>query len=163
MTVEKIIHYLAVWSGIGAAAFSIYVAAVFRSGLVYTARNQDGTLKDRIPLRGIVNMLILISIIVGFQVLANYVGLSRSGVDIRFTALFLLNFGHYLLLFLFDTLVIDGLVIGVWRPGFLKLPDEMGAESIKKHILISLPVGVVAGVVLTAISTAISNFRLFAS
>lgn len=162
MTVEKTIQYLTVWSFIGFVAFSIYVIVVFRSGLVYTSRKQDGTLKDRIPLSGIVNMLLLLLIIVGFQILANYAGLARGGVDIRFMPLFSLNFGHYFILFLFDTLVIDGLVLGVWRPGFLRLSDDIGGESMKKHILISIPVGMAAGIGLTAISSAISYFTMFA-
>ncbi len=162
MTLERTIQYLVVWSLIGFIAFSLYVFVVFRSGLVYTSRKQDGTLKDRIPLSGIVNLLLFLLIIVGFQVLANYLGLARSGVDIRHMSLFVLNFGHYFILFLFDTIVIDGLVLGVWRPGFLRLSDDIGGESMKKHILISIPVGMAAGIVLTAISSAISYFVLFA-
>jgi hypothetical protein len=134
MTIEKTIQYLVVWSGIGAAAFCIYVFVVFRSGLVYTSRKADGTLKDRIPLSGILNMIILLLIIVGFQVLANYFGLARSEIDIRFMALFLLNFGLYFILFLFDTIVIDGLVLGVWRPGFLRLSDDIGHEETYSHL-----------------------------
>jgi hypothetical protein len=162
MTVEMTIQYLVVWSLIGFVAFSLYVFVVFRSGMVYTSRKQDGTLKNRIPLSGIINMLLLLSLIVGYQVLANYIGLARNGVDIYFMALFVLNFGHYFILFLFDTIVIDGLVLGIWRPGFLRLSDEIGGESMKKHILISIPVGMAAGIVLTAISSAISYFMLFA-
>jgi hypothetical protein len=163
MTLQIVVRYLLVWSTIGAIAFSIYVFAVFRSGLVYAARKQDGTLKERIPLSGLLNMLVFLLMLVGFQVLANYIGLAHDGIDIRFVALYLLNLGHYFILFLFDTLVIDGLVIGVWQPGFLRLPDEMGAESMKKHISKSIPVGIIAGAVLTAISTAISYFALFVS
>ena len=43
----------------------------------------------------------------------------------------------------------------------VKLPDATGAESMKKHILVSIPVGTVAGVGLAAISTVISYFTLF--
>ena len=72
-----------------------------------------------------------------------------------------MNFGHYLLLFLFDTLVIDGLVLAVWRPAFLRLPDAMGGESMKRHMLLSIPVGTVAGIGLSAVSTVISYLALF--
>jgi hypothetical protein len=106
-------------------------------------------------------MLSLLLGIVGLQVVANYLGLAREAIEISFFPLFLLNFGHYLILFVFDTAVIDGLVLSVWRPGFLQLPDAIGAESMKKHILLSIPVGVVAGIGLTAVSTAVSYFTLF--
>ena len=161
MTWENVLGYLALWSGVGCALFCVYVVLVFRTGVVYTARREDGTLKERIPLSGLLNMLVLLLCIVGFQVGANYLGLARRPVEMSFLQLFLLNFGHYLILFLFDTAVIDGLVLGVWRPGFLKVPDAMGGESMKKHMLISIPVGAIAGLGLAAVSTAVSYFTLF--
>jgi hypothetical protein len=161
MTVANGWAYLLIWSAIGCAAFCVYVVVAFRAGLVYTARNADGTLKERIPLSGILNMLALLFIIIGFQCVANYLGLARRGFSPGLLGLYALNFGHYLLLFLFDSLVIDGLVLSVWRPGFLGLPDALGRESMKKHLLISLPVGTLAGLVLAAASTLISHFVFF--
>ena len=134
---------------------------VFRTKLVYTARNQDGTLKERIPLSGYLNMLILLISIVGFQCLANYIGLARENIVLTFFSLFLLNFGHYLILFVFDSLVIDGLVLSVWRPKFLGIPDTMGRESMKTHVLASIPIGTIAGIVLTGMSTVFSFFAFF--
>ena len=134
---------------------------VFRTKLVYTARNQDGTLKERIPLSGYLNMLILLISIVGFQCLANYIGLARENIVLTFFPLFLLNFGHYLILFVFDSLVIDGLVLSVWRPKFLGIPDTMGHESMKTHVLASIPIGTIAGIVLTGVSTVFYFFAFF--
>ena len=50
MPASKIFSFLIVWGGIGIFAFSIFVVVAFRTGLVYTARKSDGTLKDRIPI-----------------------------------------------------------------------------------------------------------------
>ena len=161
MTLERMLCYLGVWSAIGCAVFSAYVVVVFRTGIVYTSRKEDGTLKKQIPLSGYLNMLLFLLGIVGFQVVANYFGLVRKALEISFFSLFLLNFGHYLILFVFDTVVIDGLVLSVWRPGFLQLSDAIGGESMKKHMLLSIPVGTVAGVGLTAVSTVISSSTLF--
>jgi hypothetical protein len=161
MTLEMVFYYLILWSVIGFIAFCAYVFAVFRTGLVYTARKQDGTLKEHIPLSGYLNMLILLISIVGFQCLANYFGLVRENIVLSFFSLFLLNFGHYIILFVFDSVIIDGLVLSVWRPQFLNLPDAIGRESMKKHILVSIPIGTMAGIGLTAMSTVISYFVLF--
>ena len=158
MSSGQVLRYLVIWSTIGFVAFSVYVVVVFRTGIVYTNRKTDGTLKERIPLIGYFNMIAFLVAIVGLQVLANYFGVARVGYRMGFLSLFLLNFGHYSILFIFDTVVIDGLVLAVWRPGFLRLPDDMGRESMKKHILISLPVGLVAGLGLAALSTAVSCF-----
>ena len=161
MTLEKVLYYLGVWSAIGCAIFSAYVVVVFRTGIVYTSRKGDGTLKKRIPLSGYLNMLIFLLGIVGLQVVSNYFGLVRKALEVSFFSLFLLNFGHYLILFIFDTVVIDGLVLSVWPPGFLQLSDAIGGASMKKHMLLSIPVGTLAGVGLTAASTVISYFTLF--
>lgn len=93
-----------------------------------------------------------------FQVFSNYSGLFRRGFTLDFWNLFLLNYGIYLILFIFDTFFIDGFVLAVWRPAFLQLPDEMGKDSMKKHILISIPIGLLIGVILTLISTSTSYF-----
>ena len=156
MTVQQIFSYLALWSAIGWALFSVYVVVMFRTGLVYTARNDDGALKEQMPPSGQLNMLALLVAIVGFQVLANYLGIAREGHEIGFLSLLLLNFVHYLVLFLYDTLVIDGFVLAVWRPAFLQIPEAMGGESMIRHMLRSIPVGLVAGIALSAFSTAIS-------
>ncbi len=75
---QEILSYLALWSAIGWALFSAYVVVVFRTGLVYTARKDEGTLKDEVPASGQLNMLALLVAIVGFQVLANYLGIARG-------------------------------------------------------------------------------------
>jgi hypothetical protein len=161
MTLRDVLDYLALWSAIGFALFSAYVVVVFRTGLVYTARKDDGTLKDQMPYSGQLNMMAFLLAIVGFQVLANYLGIVREGYQISFLSLLLLNLAHYLVLFLFDTLVIDGFVLAVWRPSFLQIPEAMGGESMMRHIVQSLPIGLVAGIALSAFSTAISSSLWF--
>jgi hypothetical protein len=156
VTSSQTIAYLAVWGIVGCLIFSLFVVVAFRSGLVWTARDRDGTLKRRIPLRGCLAMSIIPAGLLGLQLAANDWGLRREGLELDFWSLWLLNFGHYLVLFVYDTAVIDGLVLGVWRPGFLQLTDEIGQESMRQHILVSIPVGLVAGTGMTAISTGLS-------
>jgi hypothetical protein len=45
-------------------------------------------------------------------VAANYFGPYHAGYQISFWGMYALNLDLYLILFLFDTLIIDGLVIG---------------------------------------------------
>ena len=160
MTPEEVLRYLGLWSAIGCALFSVFVVVACRTGIVFTARKEDGTLKKRIPLAGSLTMLIIPLGIVGLQVVANYFGIVRQAYEVSFPSLFLLNLGHYLILFLFDSVVIDGLVLSVWRPGFLRLPDAMGSESMKRHILLSIPIGTVIGIGLAVVSTVISYLTL---
>jgi hypothetical protein len=161
MTLEEVLGYLGLWSAIGCALFSAYVVVVFRAGMVFTARKEDGTLKEQIPLIGYLNMLFLLFGIVGFQVVANYFGVASKGYGVSFFSLILLNFGHYVILFLFDTIVVDGLVLSVWRPGFLRLPEAMSGESMMRHMLLSIPVGIMAGMVLSVLSAVVSYLAVF--
>lgn len=154
---SSVLYYMLTWGLIGCVLFSLMVVVLFRTGLVYAARREDGTLKDQISLSGKLTMLIVPVSYIVFQVVANYFGLVRPEVTLDYWNLFLLNYGIYLILFLFDTFVIDGYVISIWRPAFLKIPDAMGKESMKKHMLISLPVGLLIGAILTLLSSTIST------
>jgi hypothetical protein len=156
MTAGLFFRYVALWSVIGALAFSLYVVFAFRSGLVYTARKADGTLKDRVPAAGVASMAGFLLLLIGFLVLANRIGLGEHITGVGFGQLFLLNLALYLVLFVFDTLIIDTLVLGVWRPAFLRVPNEMGASSMSEHARRSLPVSLAAGIILALVSAAVS-------
>jgi len=93
-------------------------------------------------------------------VLANYLGLFRKGIQPSFGALYALNLSLYLFLFLFDTIAIDGFVIGCWRPAFLQLPEAIGWTSMKEHMLKSIPVGIIFGFIIALFSTLILFYLL---
>ena len=158
MSVGFVLGYLAVWSLIGALLFSAFVVFVFRSGLVYSARRPDGTLKTSIPLLGLAVMSAFLLSIVAFFVLANYLGLAGRRASVGFGGLFFLNLALYLILFAFDTLLIDGFVLARWRPRFLHLPEQMGRASMREHVRRSIPIGLVAGLLLVGLSATLSFF-----
>ena len=158
MSFSEALFYLTVWSLIGAIVFSAFVIFVFRTGIVYTSRKEDGTLKEKIPLSGYLASIGLLIAIVGFLVLANYFGLVQQDFNLDFGTLFTLNLVLFLILFLYDTLVIDGFMLGYWRPDFLHLPDSMGSESMKEHMLKSIPAGIAFGLILSLISSVITFY-----
>ena len=160
MSARDALSYLGLWGLIGSAVFSVFVVLLFRSGIVYAARKEDGTLKERIPIRGYASMVGFLFCIVGFELVANHFGLARRGITVGFGTLFLLNLVLYLILFAYDTIVVDGLVLGHWRPGFLRVPDAMGPDSMKEHMRKSLPVGTVFGILLSLVSTVISFYAI---
>ena len=153
MKTSDVLGYLVLWGSLGVVIFSLFVVVAFRTGLVYTARKADGTLKKRIPWTGVLAMMIVPLGLVGLHLLSNYFGIILKGIPIHFWSLFLLNYAVYAIIFIYDTLVIDGFVLSVWRPKALRLPDSLGKTSMRKHILISLPVGFLAGAILTMLST----------
>jgi len=70
------------------------------------------------PLAGYLASGGFLVLILLFLVTANYIGLYRAGYQLGFWGLYALNLGLYSILFLHNTLFIDGLVIGYWRPAF---------------------------------------------
>ncbi len=131
---------------------------VFRTGIAYTARKYDGTLKEKIPFRGYFTMISFLVAVVGFIIIATYFGMARKEVKLGAGSLFIINYGLYLILFLFDTLFIDAFVLGYWRPGFLHLSEERGRESMKEHLRKSLPVGMGFGVLISSLATLVAYF-----
>ena len=124
MAAIEIMRYLLIWGTIGAVLFSFFVIFVFRSGIAYTARNEDGLLKEIIP--WLATWHRVDSLFWSFNSWSQQIisGFTRSAIKINFGGLYALNLFLYLILFLFDTLVIDGFVIGYWRPAFLRLPQR---------------------------------------
>ena len=161
MTLAEILLYLFTWGLVGIIAFNLYVVIVFRTGIVYNTRKTDGTMKEKQDLSGILSSLSILVLILFLQIVSNYFLLVVQGFELSFLGLLLLNYALYLLLFLYDTFVIDYIVIGKWRPGFLLLPEEMNAESMAVHIRISLVVGPILGLGIILIGVLISYY-LFA-
>lgn len=156
MSGMDLLAYMLFWSLVGSSVFSVLVIFLFRSGGVYIARNQEGLLKEETTLQGILASLSMLVVIIGFLVAANYFGLFAKGFQLGFVPLWLTNFVLYMIVSIFDTWVIDWLVVAVWRPGFLNLPEEMGKKSMREHIQQSILVVPVIGVVLTVLATGIS-------
>ena len=107
------------------------------------------------------NSLLLLGCIIGIQVASNYLGLGSRRAEVSFIGLALLNYALYIVLVIYDTLVIDYLVIVKWRPQFLMIPDAMNAQSMRKHIIASIPIAPAIGLVLTALSTWIAWAAFF--
>ena len=159
MTLPQVLTYLGLWSLIGAVAFSLIVIYLFRSGRVYDARTEEGHLKEGMSLRGFVNILSFLILVVVFIAFTNYISLVAHGVELEFWPVFWLNLSLIVILVIYDTLVIDWWVIGIWRPSFLQLPNAMDKAQMKVHIkrtffvapVIALLIAVLSAVVMVLI------------
>ena len=141
--------YAAQWGTLGSAVFSVMVYLFFQTGLVFTARDQEGKLKRDMPLSGYVSMSVVLFGVLGIQMY----GFAHSGIVVAgFVDVFVLNYALYLFLLLYDTFVIDILVLCIWKPDFLDMPEGEGFTSIRHHLRTLIP-GSVAGFVGTFIST----------
>jgi hypothetical protein len=161
MDIYDVFLYLVLWSLIGIFIANIFYIIVFRTGIVWTSRNKDGLLKKKIQISGIFAMLTILIGIIGLQIISNYFGLKLNNIKITFLSLFFVNYVYYYILLLYDTIVMDYLILVVWRLRFLKIPETLNWKSMKKHIVLSFPIGSIVGLLLTLISTTISYFFIF--
>lgn len=153
--VPAILTGLAIWSAIGIIAFNLYVVFVFRTGIVYTARNRNGTLKREMSWQGVLASASILILSIAMLLLFDYFSLRTLPQSLLFWQIFLLNYALYGILFLYDTLVIDILVLAIWRPGFLRIPQQMNTESMRVHVQASLARGGFIVGILALVSTVI--------
>ena len=152
MTLSQILNYLAIWSLIGAAVFSLIVIYLFRSGRVYDSRTEEGHLQERMSLKGLLTMLSFLVLIVVFITFTNYLSLISQGIDLEFLPLFGLNLALIFILIVYDSAIIDWLVIGHWRPSFLHLPEAMDKGQMADHIRRTFFAGPIFALLLAALS-----------
>lgn len=131
MTAETVFSFLSIWGLIGIAVFTVLVLIYSQTGMFTEAREEDGRLKKKVSFKGILSTLIILFGTIGLQLIGNAVTLRQSGLSYSFLRLFLLNYALYWVLFLYDTFVIDILVIVKWHPKFMKLPDTKMFTSAK--------------------------------
>ena len=152
---DSALQYIAYWGTIGSIVFTGMVYVLFKTDLVYKARDEDGKLKKNMPLSGYLAMSIVPISIIYLHV--HGWSSSLKQYILGFSDLFLINYGLYLFLFLYDTLIIDILVLCIWRPSFIRIPDREGFTSIKHHLW-TLPIGSILGAAATLLSTSLIWF-----
>ncbi len=153
----NIIINTTIWFLIGAGLLNVIVIAVFRTGIVYKSRKQDGTLKKRMPFAGILSFLIMLILILTFFVAFDFFTFRNAG-QIKYIWVLLMNFLLLLLLDLYDAFIIDILILTKWRPGFLKLSKELTPDSMNLHVRKQFTAGWIIKLPLLLISSAVFYF-----
>lgn len=138
---------------IGSAVITVYLLVAWRVGVLGSARDESASVRDRL---GIAAVSVSIVIYVAPLCLADLVGIEHRG-EFSFGRLWAINYLVCFFWLLFDTFVIDILLVGVWHPDFLTLPDARTHGSASHH-LATIPRGMVLGVVLSGTATVISWF-----
>lgn len=136
---------------IGSILLIITVVVVYKTKVVYAAREKSGVLKRKIPAAGILSMLFFLSLLLAFLVGFDVVSFGKPG-SYPIAEIILYNFILVTALSLFDAFVIDYLILGCWKPGFLQIPVEVTTDSMKIHIKKQLSIGWLIKIPLAVIS-----------
>ena len=138
-----------IWFIVSSLVFSGVVYILFHYDLVKETRNKRGELKKKQSIKGLMSIIIFALCVIAF--LYFYDVAVFSGGKARFLNVLLVNFIMIMLVTAYDSFVIDLLVLGIIRPAFLKIPDEMDLNEMKKHVKRTYVVGWIFIVPLTLI------------
>jgi len=153
----NIIINTTIWFLIGVFLLNIIVLAVFRTGIVYKSRKQDGTLKKKMAFAGILLFLIMLILILIFFIAFDYFAF-KNIEQIKYIRVLSINLLLLLLLDFYDAFIIDIFVLTKWKPGFLKLSKELTPDSMKFHIKKQFTAGWIIKLPLILISSTLFYF-----
>jgi len=154
MSSLSVITYLLVWGFVGSVLFTIIVYLFFLTGVIYAAiENPDPKTKKK----GMIGSLIILIGIILIQSVSTISSLDSYRGNADFISVFILNYALYLILFFYDTIIIDIVILVKWHPDFLHLPDEEVFTSVSYHLRTLIP-GSILGLAVTAISVFLTSF-----
>ena len=134
VTLLLVIHNVEKWSLVGTAGFTLLLILASVTKAFQLTRDEEGRLRKPMPLGGRVVMAGFILTIFLFLIAAVYFGLHMKGISLSFWTLWLMNFMIFFTLLLFDTFIIDILILVLWHPAFLKLPNTEMFTSATFHL-----------------------------
>ena len=146
-----------IWFLIGTCLLNIMTLYVFRTGIVYKSRKKDGTLKKKMSIKGFLSFFIMLILILIFFLAFDYFVFRDMG-QIKYIWVLSVNLVLLLLLDFYDAFVIDTLVLTKWKPGFLKLSDELTPASMRFHVKKQFTVGWSIKLPLILLSSAVFYF-----
>lgn len=112
--------------------FSGMVIFVFRSGIVRESRDEKAVFRKKMSWKGLLPLIIFPLLVMAMLMVFDYSMYRNSTAG--FLPLVLWNLALVFALTLYDSFVIDLLVIGKLRPAFLGLPEKMDMQAMKVHV-----------------------------
>ncbi len=154
MLVADLVWFVLRWGVVGSIAVTIYLIVAWQTGLLATDGDEDGELRANVRLSSVLTGVGALLIFLALLVVADVTDLLRHGADLPFARLYALNYLVYVFWLLYDTIVIDILIVVIWHPDFLKLPDPESHGSIAYHLR-TIPRGLIFGAFVTGVATSI--------
>jgi len=131
--------YIGKWSLYGIFGFSLFLVIAGATRIFHLVRDSEGELRKPMPFSGWALMTGFVFTAFSFSLAAVHFDLIAKGLMPGFWQLFLMNFLVFFAISLFDTFIIDILILVIWHPKFLNLPDSEAFNSATYHIKTLVP------------------------
>ena len=145
------------WGSIGSLILAAYLIFAWQQGLLGAVRNEAGELRRHLPRAGVMTGIGSVLMYIVLIAVADVQDLLSVDASVPFTRLLANNYLVYIFWLLFDTLVIDILVVTLWHPTFVRLPDREAHGSVIYHLR-TIPRGLMLGVPVVLTATGIVWF-----
>ena len=144
------------WGLTGSVVLTIYLVVMWQLGYLGAVRNEAGELRRHMPRAGVLTGIGSLLMYIALLVVADVSDLFAVESVPSFFDLLAVNYLVYTFWLLFDTLVIDILIVGVWHPRFLRLPEREAHGGAAYHLR-TVPQGMVVGLIVVLIATGIAR------
>lgn len=131
---------------IGSLIFTLIIIVVGTTGIFDAIRDKEGKFKKELNWQSVLGFSLMLGFIIGLFYWSNWRFVNMVGEIPSLMTLWANAFGTFMVLHLFDLLILDYLIIVKWHPDFLNLPDTDYYTKFKPHLegfFRGLPLGLV--------------------
>lgn len=140
---------------IGSLVFTGYLIVMSKVGIASAIRDDNGKLKKEFNWKLIVGIVLSTTLLFGLLYVGNKFLINSLPENPSFLQFFLNSFGIFLVIHIYDLIIVDYLIIVKWHPKFLKLPNTEYYTTMKPHyegFVKGFPIGVIASLLVSLIS-----------
>ena len=149
-----LVRFVLRWGITGSLLLSAYLIIAWQTAFFGLLRAGPDSPRRNFLRASLLTGLGSILMYIALMVVADMQDLAAGGTRPTFSFLLAHNYTVYIFWLLFDTVVIDILLVTVWRPGFLRLPAAVEHGSVTYHLR-TIPRGLILGMPVTLVATGI--------
>lgn len=155
MLQNELINNILTVGGIACLFFTVLLLIAAGTGIFDAVRDEEGKFKRPFSWKALLGLVLFLGGISSLLFWGNIRLINHSKEAINLMSLWLNAFGIFMIMHLFDLIIIDYLVVVKWHPKFLNLPDTLYYNSMRPHLegfLRGIPFGMVVCFIVSLIN-----------
>ncbi len=153
---EEIIYNILICGAFGSAVFTILLFAIAFTGIADAIRNEEGKFIKKLNYKSVAGFSLFITFLFGLLLWGNARLENMLDAELNLYVLWLNSFGIFMVIHLYDLLIIDYLIVIKWRPKFFNLPETAYYTQFKPHVdgfIRGIPFGILVSLIVAIITT----------